>query len=99
MRTLLLVCLVVAAIGGCVSPTGGPPPFPQPSFEYTHPQDGGGVTITATGDGGVDGEPIRILVGETTVYANGSFQGAYEAIVPIETIYTPTALSSEIFDF
>jgi len=82
MRTVLLVCLCMACLTvGCVEPTGDPPPYPQPTFEYTYTEDGNAtlLNITFVDDGGVSNHSIRILVDDTVAYANGSFQAPYVA--------------------
>lgn len=87
MRPLLLACLcVVCFTAGCTGPTGDPPPYPQPSFEYTYTQDGTEtrLSITVVDDGGVSNQSIRILVDDTVAYENGSFRGPYVASRPDE---------------
>lgn len=65
---------------GCIYRTGDPPPFPQPTFEYTYDRTNGTtvLTVTVVDGGGMSDEPLRILVDDTVAYENGSFCPPYE---------------------
>lgn len=85
-RYYLFVCLTCVLTAGCVSPTGDPPPYSQPTFEYESTSENGTtiLNITVVDPSGLTSEPVRILVEDHVAYANGSLRPPYNASAAYE---------------